>query len=146
MTTFKELCEGKMWRAMEAVVQGLQQQNLIPCNAIDFRTFGMYCDKGNKAYCNAATAGIQYLLQYKFGSDIENREAKILLSETSVTDYERFEKALDDFSAGRIGTLLHYFELNERIFWGLPAMNNNNWRAVLPEYIKSMLYYKKLNK
>lgn len=146
MITFKERCGGKVWRAIEAMIVGLRAQHSISGNAVDFRTFGMYCDKGTKAYCNAATAAIQSSLQYMFGSDIENREAKVLLSDTSMNDYERFEKAIDDFSAGKIGTLFHYFGVNERMYYSLPPMDNRNWQNILPQYVKTMHYYRKTNK
>jgi hypothetical protein len=146
MVTFKERCEGKVWRAMDAMIQGLDHKYHTPDNAVDFRTFGMYCDKSGKAYFNGATAGIQYILHYSFGVDIENRDVKVMLSETSINDYERFEKALDDFSAGKIGSLLHYFDLSESRFYSLPAMNNRNWKDILYQYERTAKHYKNINK
>lgn len=114
MKTFKELCDGKMWKAVEAMLIGLQEQNKRKDFKIVMETFGRSFD--NTCFGCAATCAIQQLTGVNFNSyDIRHEWLRAYAVETDVSDLNDFEMSINDLREGMLHGLIIYFGKSEAI-------------------------------
>lgn len=158
--TMKQLCDGKVWRAVEAMITGLEEQSKREDFKIDMRTFGTaYADL---CYGCAATCAVQKLTKYNYCIfTIDHRLLRATSVNVSTNDLTIFENAIDQLREGSIRMLFLYFgkdiprcfmyvRLNpktnkiKKVFC-LPPLVNKTWQDNLHAYRVFLRYLKALD-
>lgn len=173
MKTFKELCDGKVWRALEAMITGLETQSKRDDFRIHMRTFGetlafnawaahsrsqFIPSRSSICFGCAATCTIQQLTAKNFtpNIDISGRYERARFLDVNTFDLASFEKAVDEMRAGNFVSILDYmgYDISEsnknRIMciklWGyLPGLTTEGWQDNLPSYRVVLRYLKYRN-
>lgn len=156
-TTMRRLCDGKMWKAVDAMIKGLKKQSKRKGFIVDMDLFGKYdYDKHVCVGC-AATCAIQHLSGVSFkGNKIEYTDTRSEFVNVTYNDLGTFEYEIDAFRRGyllgSIGGLLLYFNIKKILFPAimeqfelLPPLENDTWKEHLPKYQKFCDYLKKLD-
>lgn len=159
MRTFYELCEGKMWRAVEAMIVGLETQSKRDDFRIAMSTFGKAYKKYGKPVCFgcAATCAVQQLTGVNIGVDnIEPKNHADAIG-TLAEDTIDFEGAIDGLRTGYIDGLAEYFKvpsitINHSSLYRLsiqydgrdylPILNSQDWEKNLHRYRVLLRYLK----
>lgn len=164
MKTFKELCDGKMWRAVEAMIVGLETQSKREDFHVNMTTFGTvackssfgtfkaeeYHSKTNTVcFGCAATCAVQQLTGINFYTHhtVDKIIQRAELVSTSYNDLNDFETAIDDLRESDLLMLSQYMGvdidvISVKLYNQLPVLESNNWRDGLPKY-KVLLRYLK---
>lgn len=156
-TTMRRLCDGKMWKAVDAMIKGLKKQSKRKGFIVDMFSFGDY-DYGKHVCVGcAATCAIQQLAGVSFkGDKIRYTDARSEFVNVTYNDLQTFQYDIDSFRKGYlnggIGGLLHYFHIKTTLipeimeqFELLPPLENDTWKEHLPKYQKFCDYLKKLD-
>ncbi len=156
-TTCRDLCEGKMYKALEAMLAGLEAAEQRDDFVIDMWSYGHvanekrdwdepYDDAAHDGKCHgcAATCALMQLTGKQFGADelpgysggaraSWGRQAE--LCGLDQEDLEQFEMAIDQVRVGKLWPLQAYMhvspvELEEALlgFGGTIGLPNCNWR------------------
>lgn len=154
MKTFKELCDGKVWRAIEAMLIGLETQDKRNDFRIDMESFLGVCENFHApAVCFgcAATCAVQQLSGFSFNVDNFDsvcdyssfrKRTKLLNADTD--DLRRFEIAMNELRLGYPEHLFRYIgaslvALPDKY---LPPLHTHNWRNDLHRYQVLLRYLK----
>jgi hypothetical protein len=109
MKTLIELCEGKMWRAVEAMIEGLETQSKRGDFEIDMGRYG--ASAGDICFGCAATCTVQQItgknLDTHCINDTYDRASALDMNEY---DLRMFECVINDLRCGTIHSLVIYFD------------------------------------
>lgn len=152
--TMRELCNGKMWVAVEAMITGLQT---IPGEKfyVNMNTYGEPSIR-NPGVCFgcAATCAVQKLTGVMFAPNIIESATK-RRDTLGARDLLQFESAINALRTGHVDSLVEFFdawdnitdkglgtELGEIELY-LPVLDNSSWRERLDEYKPLLDFLKK---
>lgn len=157
MRTFYELCEGKMWRAVEAMIVGLETQSKREDFIINMSLFGEYSEKRTVCFGCAATCAVQQLTGINLTASNIRQLGHPAALNTEYEDTIAFEGAIDNLRTGYIDELAEYFNLlsvdvrcsalhrlsvhYESIDY-LPMLNSQDWEEKLHRYRVLLRYLK----
>ena len=110
--TFRELCNGKVSAALQAMIDGLKLQSQRKDFRVDMSTFGTFYDPENKeipvCFGCAATCTVQQLSKVNFtDAQIDSSSGRSRLTIHNSNDLDRFEEAID---YARMGDLFSIFD------------------------------------
>lgn len=141
MKTFRELCDNKPSRALQAMLDGLEAMENRSDFVIRMSTFGYALL--NVCYGCAATCAVQQLAGYVFTPDDYKRDGDTTYMQSQsikadTLDLERFEFAINDFRLGSPNRLLNYFEVPliaevKTLMGDDFAMSSDNYRNHFPK-------------
>lgn len=138
--TFRELCKGKVSKAVQAMIDGLKFQSQRKDFRVDMATFGGFSNSGDKGSlvclgC-AATCAIQQLFGINFtDSQIGSLSGRSRQTVRDANDLDRFEEAIDMVGRGDSSYLFDYMgdldshEPSDDNRW---VLNTDNWQEQLP--------------
>lgn len=127
-----ELCDGKVWRAVEAMIDGIQAQDQRSDFKIDMHTFGDV--KSGICFGCAATCAVQQLAGVNLtATNIHDRHETLNID---MNDMLAFEHAINVLRLGALGILFGYFKKERSLvgFRHLPVLHTFNWREGLTHY------------
>jgi len=138
--TFRELCNGKVSAALQAMIDGLKLQSQRKDFRVDMSTFGTFYDPENKeipvCFGCAATCTVQQLSKVNFtDSQIDSLEERSFLTIQNSNDLDRFEDAIDCARMGNLISIFNYmdnlksYELSDSNRW---LLCTDNWQEQLP--------------
>lgn len=152
--TMRELCNGKMWVAVEAMITGLQT---IPGEKfyVNMNTYGEPSIR-NPGVCFgcAATCAVQKLTGVMFEPDTIS-PSPIRLATIGAKDLLEFEATIDALRSGHVDLLVMFFDAWDNITdkgvgaqlgeleSPLPPLENSNWRERLDDYKPLLDFLKK---
>lgn len=134
MISIKEKCEGKIWKALQFMADGLVNQSKREDFVIDMDTFGSVDEQNNICYGCAATCAIQEIAGENFDKDIfasPSRSRAIGLDRIELHD---FEWCINTARQGILYSLFNFFDkprLHKDDFDGLFKLNSNDWQEHL---------------
>lgn len=127
-----ELCDGKVWRAVEAMINGLLTQDQREDFRIDMNSFG----RTSQQICFgcAATCAVQQLVGINLKADTITHRYETLNVDRG--DIYEFEHAINALRMGALGVLFDYFKKPRTLvsFRRLPILHTYNWRTGIQEY------------
>lgn len=137
MIGIKEKCEGKVWKALQFMVDGLRRQSKRDDFKVDMDNFGYFDRRNNVCYGCAATCSIQEISGINLSKNnidfLENRSYALKIEDVELFD---FECAIDDARQGDLESLFIFFDkneifspssFNERFF-----LTTRSWQTELP--------------
>jgi len=138
--TFRELCNGKVSAALQAMIDGLKLQSQRKDFRVDMSTFGTFYDPENKeipvCFGCAATCTVQQLSKVNFtDSQIDSLEERSFLTIQNSNDLDRFEDAIDCARMGNLISIFNYmdnlesYELSDSNRW---LLRTDDWQEQLP--------------
>lgn len=132
MRTMYELCDGKVWRAVESMIDGLIVQDQRQDFKIDMNTFGFFHDE--ICFGCAATCSIQHLAGINL--TINNIREKHNTLSIDRYDMLEFEHAINALRKGALGLLFDYFMKDRSLvgFRNLPVLYTGTWKKYISEY------------
>jgi hypothetical protein len=144
MKTFRELCDGLPSRALQAMVDGLEEQDRAEGRGVGMDTFWSV-GKDATCFACAATCAIQSLAGKTLCPDAIGASPGAEGSNTApglpefwghrVSDISAFEDAIDIARMGAISDLLRYMKVARPL--GLPDptfwLQDCNWKEQIPE-------------
>lgn len=141
MNHFVKLCDGKIWRAVEGMIVGLETQDARPDFMIHMGTYGgTHHGLAGPDYCYgcAATATVQQLSGVNHTTDcnIAYKESRASLVHAPVDELIKFEQTIDALRSGYLGPLFDLFKKDRQLvlFRNLPRLHTCNWKTGLPAY------------
>lgn len=124
--------------ALQAMVDGLLEQNARPDFRIDMNTFGSFSEMKHVCYGCAATCAVQKLIGVNFNK--ENINLRGLAVNIEHVDLSAFEWRIDMARMGLLRLLFLYFGFDDNILdigsnltTALFCLENHNWRQELPK-------------
>lgn len=130
MKTFRELCEGKVWKAIQFMIDGLKEQSERIDFRIDMSTFGSKED--DICFGCAATCATQK------ATGINLTPESILhpwsIFDISKEDTDEFELAIDYLRSGITRHIFKYFGKEVVPQVGLQYLMTETWEKHLPAY------------
>lgn len=149
MKTFKELCDGKVWRAVEAMITGLEVHSKRKDFIIDMTTYGKATGPDICFGC-AATCAVQQLcgIDLKPGTFINRKSHwRAATLKVDMSDLEYFEQAINDLRTGYETPLFDYMGVRVPIVLArkirLPILTSYNWQHRLQPYRLLLRYLKR---
>lgn len=154
MTTFKELCQGKMWRAVDAMLSGLKEFDQSDRFKVKMETYGC-TDGAGMCFGCAATCAIQKITGVVFTpASILGTRQRATQTDVLESDLDYFENAIDNLRHGFIEYLVGYFSKGDELFAtgkfetlqaienNLPLLLDSDWRHNLAPYEKLLTFLK----
>lgn len=139
MKTFKELCDGKMWKAVEAMLTGLSEQSKRTDFKINMATFGRSDHK--VCFGCAATCTIQQLAGVNFTvSNIQDVGDRAYATQTDLYDLSNFETAINELREGMISPLVNYFDKGKDVNYPKIYTSLRSIQASLPILLDDWQY------
>lgn len=143
MKTFKELCDNKIWKAVDAMLTGLKSQSERCDFKIDMTSFGH--SKDGVCFGCAATCAVQQLAGENFIPDfIGTMSTQADFLKFDLYDMGAFETAIDELRKGIIYDLVRYFGKQKHIAFileelkqctvALPLLTTDTWHVNLQPY------------
>lgn len=147
MKTFRELCGGKIHVAVQAMVDGLRNQNERSDFRIDMDTFGEYT--GSICFGCAATCAVQQITGVQF-NDARIIYARERVIEHDIEDLADFECAIDSIRKGSFAEIAEYFnkeipDVFYYVFGGTWHLGDYDWEQQLPGIEDFIAKLKELN-
>jgi hypothetical protein len=132
-----ELCEGKVWRAVEAMIDGLNKYSHNPYFKIDMNTWGR--TDGNICFGCASTCALQHLTGIELTPEnvhIFHERIKVENKILSNVDLMRFEAVINCLRKGYLGPLFDYFKKDRALvgFRYMTTLSTADWQLHLHEY------------
>lgn len=159
--TMRDLCDGKVWKAVDAMVKGIARFHKRKSFRIDMNNYGglTYPKHVSRPICVgcAATCTIQQLSGIIFTVDtVYMRDERAADVGVAPEDIEAFELAVNSIRRGSAYDIVEYMygkaRRYDRMSWtiynladGLPSMDNDNYMEVLPQFKQFRDELKKLD-
>lgn len=137
ITSIREALDGKVWKALQAMCDGLEKQSKRRLFSIESRTYGMVRD--GICFGCMATCSVQEVFKVNFHPkkhDINSVESRAEILGYSDLDLMAFESAINQARSGFLSMLFSYmkkprcshFRFNHRF-----RMKTENWKDELPK-------------
>jgi hypothetical protein len=138
MKTIKEVLDGKVWKAVEAMIKGLEMYDKAENFVINMGTFGTA--KDNICYGCAATCAVMkiYGKSYPYQS-ISDRFERAAFIETEDIDLIYFEESINSLRQGFLHPILTYFDkadvaVKYSYEYDLEFLTSANWKQAIAPY------------
>lgn len=150
--TYKERLDGKAWRAVQAMVDGLNKSKTRLDFFIDMDTYGHHV--GPVCFGCAATCTIQEVAKkklrfYSIGSHLDRKKRSKSLGICNPQDQAEFESAINQLRCGDVFCLFGYLDIGyDKIpdqYYQLPVLSTDNWKDHLHYYQTYANHLKKLD-
>lgn len=138
MLTIIQKLDGKVWKAVEAMILGLKKQSKRKVFEITMSTFGDFNDK--VCFGCAATCTVQQVYGKNFNrKNIAGYESRAKFMKAISEDLAEFESAIDGLRMGYLGDIFKYFKKKMpvkiyRVTLSLSELSSSNWEVFLPDY------------
>lgn len=145
MQTIRELCNQKIWRAVEGMIKGLEKYGRNDTFVLHMGTWGcVYVASPTiRKPCGCAAiitvqqlTGIDYTIE-----TINSRHERAEAVSIPCNDLHLFEGAIDALRTGRLGPIFDYFQKDRTLigFRNLQILHTGNWTDNLDRY-KELLH------
>jgi len=126
--------------ALQAMVDGLLEQDQRSDFRIDMATFGNYDPERKICFGCAATCTAQKLAGINFtGKEIDNEREREYFLDIKMADYNDFENVIDSVRRGAVSDLFDYFDIGTGLQYQFDAkfdLENDNWKEQIPEVLQ----------
>lgn len=145
MRTMYDLCDGKIWRAVEAMIDGLKTQSERPDFVVDMDSFGRVNNhpitREPVCFGCAATCTVQQLVGVNFDTNNVLQSCHTVKVDVMHLDLVRFECVIEALRNGHLGPIFDYFKKDRQLVQhrNLPVLRSYNWRENLQPY-KELLH------
>ena len=133
--TFRKLCKGKVWRAIQAMIDGLNYQSKRKDFTLDMASYG-YSVK-EVCFACAATCAVQELTQLDLNSKEIAQDSQAVVLNVKESDLFYFEWAINLLRMGNLYGVFDYMKkghLYKKTLYLLPALGSLTWEEDIDAY------------
>lgn len=145
MRTMYELCDGKVWRAVDAMITGLRTHS----GREDFKINMMWWASTDGVLCFgcAATCAVQQLTGINVTKDNVFTVYNHAEWGDDSRDWRKFASAINCLRQGMLGVIFDYFKKDRRLigFRNLPVLHTHNWQTELKHYTTLLIALKEFD-